>query len=102
MIQLMQKPNTPTVLVINYKFFSNSSGAGIGQSTTVYSIAIEVECCKLSVLYMRIEIISLNSDSHIFALYPCYYRIKANINAGASYSQRINSHSYFSNLFVQL
>ena len=50
---------------------------------------------------MRIEIISLNSDSHIFALYPCYYRIKANINAGVSYSQRINSHSYFSNLFVQ-
>ena len=46
MIQLMQKPNTPTVLVINYKFSSNSSGAGIGQSTTVYSI--EVECYKLS------------------------------------------------------
>ena len=46
MIQLMQKSNTPTVLVINYKFSSNSSGAGIGQSTTVYSI--EVECYKLS------------------------------------------------------
>ena len=26
--------------------------AEIGQSTTVYSIAIEVECCKLSVLFI--------------------------------------------------
>ena len=44
---------------------------------------------------------SLNSDSHILLCIRVITIIKANINAGASYSQRINSHSYFSNLFVQ-